>query len=170
MATGSTRATSASATSTPHSTTCSWARRVGGVAWLEPGPLAVVVRRFSDVAHDDTEVVPRNYPARLDSPGLDLLVVDGADRGAHVAVRGTVRVGTADGNDLRLTDPTVSRVHATLSLDAGQLRIKDMGSTNGTFVDGVRVRDANVAAGSLLRLGSTTLRAELASEPVQVEL
>jgi DNA-binding NtrC family response regulator len=128
------------------------------------------VRRFSGVAHDDTEVVPRNYPARLDSPGLDLLVVDGVDRGAQVAVRGTVRVGTADGNDLRLTDPTVSRVHATLSLDAGQLRIKDMGSTNGTFVDGVRVRDANVAAGSLLRLGSTTLRAELATEAVRLEL
>jgi DNA-binding NtrC family response regulator len=122
------------------------------------------------VVPDDTKVVPRELPALVDSPGLDLVVVDGPDRGAQAAVRGTVRIGTAAGNDLLLTDATVSRVHATLTLDGGHARVRDMGSTNGTFVDGVRVRDASAVPGSLVRVGNTTLRAEQANEAVRVEL
>jgi DNA-binding NtrC family response regulator len=101
---------------------------------------------------------------------LDLFVVVGRDRGARVAVRQTIRLGTAEGNDLRLTDPTVSRVHATLSTGSEGVRIRDLGSTNGTFVDGVRVRDGYIAAGNLVRVGDTTLRADQAQEPVQIEL
>jgi DNA-binding NtrC family response regulator len=119
---------------------------------------------------DDTEVQARQFARALHGPGLDLVVIDGPDRGLSVPVRGAVRIGTAAGSELRLGDPTVSRVHATLALDGGELRIRDMGSTNGTFIDGVRVRDASVAPGSILRIGATTVRAEPASEPMRVEL
>jgi DNA-binding NtrC family response regulator len=109
---------------------------------------------------------------RLPEPpsALDLVAVAGPDRGARVAVRQTIRVGTAEGNDLRLTDPTVSRVHATVATGGEGVRIRDLGSTNGTFVDGVRVRDGYIAAGNLVRVGDTTLRAEQAQAPVAIEL
>jgi DNA-binding NtrC family response regulator len=119
---------------------------------------------------DDTEVQAKRFPGTLQGPGLDLVVIDGPDRGLSLAVRGALRIGTAAGSELRLTDPTVSRVHATLSLDGADVRIRDMGSTNGTFVDGVRVRDASVAPGSILRFGGSAVRAELASEPMRVDL
>ena len=126
---------------------------------------------MTSVATDDrTQVLARGSAGALEAPGLELVVVDGVDRGARLRVRGTIRIGTAQGNDLHLTDATVSRVHATLRLDGGRLRLEDMGSTNGTFVDGVRVRDAYVSPGNLVRLAETTLRAEAVQEPLRVEL
>ena len=55
-----------------------------------------------------------------------------------------VRVGTADDNDLVLTDDTVSRHHCELEPVDGGMRVRDVGSTNGVFVGGVRVYDALV--------------------------
>jgi DNA-binding NtrC family response regulator len=120
----------------------------------------------------DAETKLRERGPRLPESlaALDLSVVVGPDRGARVAVRQPVRVGTAEGNDLRLTDPTVSRVHVAVVPHAEGVRIRDLGSTNGTFVDGVRVRDGYIGPGNLVRLGDSTLRAEQAQEPLQIEL
>jgi DNA-binding NtrC family response regulator len=120
--------------------------------------------------NDVTQVQARGSFSTQEALALHLVVVDGPDVGKRAPAAGTVRIGTAPGNDVVLADPTVSRVHATLSPDGPVARIRDMGSTNGTFVDGVRVRDASVAGGSLVRLGGTTLRVEQAQEPVRIEL
>lgn len=119
---------------------------------------------------DVTEVQAALRTNAHESLALSLVVVDGPDVGKRAPAAGTVRIGTAPGNDVVLVDPTVSRVHATLSPDGQVARIRDMGSTNGTFVDGVRVRDASILGGSLIRLGGTTLRVEQALEPVRIEL
>jgi DNA-binding NtrC family response regulator len=122
------------------------------------------------VSDDDAETKLRPRTAAREVPALDLVVVAGADRGARASIGASIRVGTAQGNDLRLTDRTVSRVHATFSSESEGVRLRDLGSTNGTFIDGVRVKDGFVAAGNLVRLGDTTLRAEPLAEPVAVEL
>ena len=101
---------------------------------------------------------------------LHLTIVDGADAGRNVVIRAGLRVGSAAGNDVVLRDPTVSRVHVSLSPQREGVHVRDLGSTNGTFVDGVRVREAWLQAGSLLRLGDTTLRAERAADPIRLEL
>ncbi|NUO52465.1 MAG: sigma 54-interacting transcriptional regulator [Polyangiaceae bacterium] len=119
---------------------------------------------------DVTEVQTALRASTHEAPALSLVVVDGPDVGKRAPAAGTVRIGTAPGNDIVLADPTVSRLHATLSPDGQAARLRDMGSTNGTFVDGVRVRDASVIGGSLIRLGGTTLRVEQALEPVRIEL
>jgi DNA-binding NtrC family response regulator len=75
---------------------------------------------------------------------------------------GTCSIGSDAGNDLRLDVPTVSRFHCEIRVDAGGARIVDLGSLNGTVVDGVQVKDAHLRSGSLVRLGSATLRFELA--------
>ncbi len=121
-------------------------------------------------ADDPTELYDLGNSELELVPGLELTVVDGPDRGATHVVRGTTRIGTADGADLQLDDRTVSRIHATVGPDGREMRVRDMDSTNGTFIDGVRLRDGYLRAGSLLRLGSTTLRSEAAGESLEVPL
>ncbi|HEY7376817.1 MAG TPA: sigma 54-interacting transcriptional regulator [Polyangia bacterium] len=71
-------------------------------------------------------------------------------------------VGSEEGNDLRLMVPTVSGFHCEIRAGAGGVRIVDLGSLNGTFVDGVSIKEAFLRSGSLIRLGAATLRFELA--------
>src|SRR5262245_56121945 len=51
------------------------------------------------------------------------------------------RVGVREENDLVLADDAVSRIHFEISCDESGHRLRDLGSTNGTFVDGFRVAD-----------------------------
>jgi two-component system, NtrC family, response regulator GlrR len=89
---------------------------------------------------------------------FEVSVVDGPDRGATVQSRSDeLAIGTNEGNDLRLTDPAVSRHHCSLRADEHGLALADLGSRNGTFVNDVEVLGGFVASGSRLRLGTTTL-------------
>jgi two-component system response regulator GlrR len=71
-------------------------------------------------------------------------------------------IGSAEGNDLRLVAPTVSGFHCEIRVGAEQPRVVDLGSLNGTVVDGVRVKEAFLRSGSVIRLGAVSLRFELA--------
>jgi transcriptional regulator with GAF, ATPase, and Fis domain len=85
-------------------------------------------------------------------------VTHGPDTGVTLEVAGnTVRVGTAPDNDLVLTDDTVSRRHCELEATDAGLRIRDVGSTNGVLLSGIRLHDAIVAGSATLRLGETVL-------------
>ncbi len=98
------------------------------------------------------------------SPGLPVRtlcaeVVDGPNAGTkRVAETETLTIGTADGNDLVLQDPTVSRYHVELTRGGEGIRVIDHGSTNGTLFEGARIARATVPAGSLLSLGRTRVR------------
>jgi pSer/pThr/pTyr-binding forkhead associated (FHA) protein len=59
--------------------------------------------------------------------------------------------------DLRLVDPGVSRHHAELRVENGQVVLVDLSSTNGTFVNGQPVRRVALADGTHVSLGRTTL-------------
>lgn len=59
--------------------------------------------------------------------------------------------------DLRLVDPGVSRHHAELRVEDGQVVLVDLGSTNGTFVNGQPVRRIALSDGTHVTLGRTTL-------------
>ena len=86
-------------------------------------------------------------------------VVEGPDAGLVVAGDSdTMSVGTADGNALVLTDPTVSRFHADLVCAPDGVWVRDQGSTNGTHVNGVRVTEALLPVKARLQLGRTVLR------------
>ncbi len=69
-------------------------------------------------------------------------------------VSSPVRVGRAGDNDLVLADPEVSRHHARLELDGQGWRAIDLGSTNGTWVNGVRLNAATIVAGDEVAFGS----------------
>jgi two-component system response regulator GlrR len=66
-------------------------------------------------------------------------------------------VGSASSVDLVIADPTVSRLHAELEPRRDGLWIRDLGSRNGTFVNGIRVAGARVPDGAKIQLGSTVI-------------
>ncbi len=70
---------------------------------------------------------------------------------------GVNSVGRGDTNDLQIHDPSVSTHHAAIIVDGSGVLIKDLGSTNGTFVNHAPVTEATLRAGQSLRLGSVEL-------------
>jgi pSer/pThr/pTyr-binding forkhead associated (FHA) protein len=68
---------------------------------------------------------------------------------------GAVRtIGRATGADFIVDAPLVSRVHCRLTvLPDGELEVRDLDSTNGTFVNGERVERAHLTSGDRLRVG-----------------
>ncbi|MFD7407235.1 FHA domain-containing protein [Streptomyces sp. NPDC059866] len=101
-------------------------------------------------------------PARLD-------VIAGPDAGGvHLLHGGQVRIGRSADADVPLDDPDVSRLHCAVTLDAeGRISVADLGSTNGTTLDGTRVgaRPIRFTPGVLLRIGESTLRLAPAGGP-----
>ncbi|HEY3815970.1 MAG TPA: sigma 54-interacting transcriptional regulator [Polyangiaceae bacterium] len=91
-----------------------------------------------------------------------LTVVEGPDRGATFTLAGShpsrVLVGTGPACELRLGDREVSRRHLALEPSGRRLRVTDVGSTNGTFVDGVAIVEVFLRGGEILRLGSTAIQ------------
>ena len=103
--------------------------------------------------------------------GIDLVVVEGPDRGLRAAVgAGITRLGTSASNHLRLTDRAVSRVHCELRLLEHSVQLVDAGSTNGTFAEGVRIADAELAPGAIFRVGTTAIRLDAAHAPTHVPI
>ena len=94
-------------------------------------------------------------------PGLlDLQVVGGAQAGAFVACRrGELIIGRDERCDVVLADDRVSRRHAALQVGAVSLRARDLGSTNGTSIDGRPVGHAPVplTPGEIVRVGDSLL-------------
>jgi DNA-binding NtrC family response regulator len=104
-------------------------------------------------------------------PVVGLEVIDGPDRGARLEItQPRARIGTSVGCELRLTDPRVSRLHAEVAPSATGLSLKDLGSKNGTFVEGLRVRDVDIAVGSIIKLAGTALRVHGTGERFSIEL
>ncbi|HEU4734049.1 MAG TPA: sigma 54-interacting transcriptional regulator [Kofleriaceae bacterium] len=123
----------------------------------------------TDSEQDVTSRVAPAHTMRIWS--VVLAVVDGPSRGARAQVGSEIaRIGTADGNDLVLLDRTVSRFHCELSVRGNTIIIRDCGSTNGTLIDGVRIREAEIPPGTLVRIGSSAFRVELGEEPAFVEV
>ncbi len=93
-------------------------------------------------------------------------VVSGSDRGAERTLEGgTLIVGSSPDAELVLHDPTVSRFHAELALVAEGVRVRDLGSTNGTFLGASRIEGAVVAAPAELRFGRTRVELLAADVP-----
>ncbi len=78
---------------------------------------------------------------------------------------GTIRVGRRDDNDHQIDHPSVSGSHCEIIVDGGRVTVRDLGSTNGTFVNGAPTREAVLIPGQQLQLGNVALRFESAGAP-----
>jgi len=79
------------------------------------------------------------------------------------------RVGKGPENDVVIVDATVSRNHFTLIQHPEGLLLKDLGSTNGTYLEGARVLEAFVRPGMELRAGEVSLRLKPVNEEVGIQ-
>src|SRR3954462_15458090 len=92
------------------------------------------------------------------APGVSGNVRSGRPTGVYRADRPRIRIGRAPDNDVVVDDMLVSRYHAELLASAGGFEIVDLGSHNGTFVDGRRVGRAAVVEGDLIGIGHQQFR------------
>jgi DNA-binding NtrC family response regulator len=81
-----------------------------------------------------------------------------------------VRVGSKEGNQLRIINETVSRYHFEIEPTPLGFLLRDLGSTNGTFVDGYRVRELYLPRRAQLKAGEVALSFEALGEEVLIEL
>ena len=102
---------------------------------------------------------------------FDVGVVQGPDAGQARRSEGPrVVVGTHQSADLVLTDTAASRFHLEIVLRDGQPFLRDLGSRNGTTLDGVAVIEAPLSAGQRIALGRSALRFDLAEDHLEVPL
>jgi pSer/pThr/pTyr-binding forkhead associated (FHA) protein len=91
--------------------------------------------------------------------GPALLVITGPRAGLRVPLLNGFTIGKAPGSHLVLDDGYTSGQHAQIGVDtAGTCRLYDRNSTNGTFVNGVRITEVVLDHGMSVRIGSTELR------------
>jgi DNA-binding NtrC family response regulator len=81
----------------------------------------------------------------------------GRERTIHLDGASAVSVGKDDGNDVTLDDPYVSARHLRLERRGARWHVRDLGSTNGTFLAGARVGDAELPPGHPVTLGDCEL-------------
>jgi transcriptional regulator with PAS, ATPase and Fis domain len=99
-----------------------------------------------------------------------LIVVDGSDRGKKISLdKNIAKVGKRDTNDLILSDKAVSRLHFEIEYTEDSYVLRDLGSTNGTYLNGSRVKEAYLAPGDLIKIGSTTMEFMAYDEKVKIE-
>lgn len=97
-------------------------------------------------------------PART-RPGAEVTVVRSESRaGESVEVRDSVVIGRDEGADLVIEDAYASEFHARITNQSGALSLLDLGSTNGTYVNGRRVTAAQqLNRGDSVQIGTTVL-------------
>jgi hypothetical protein len=99
---------------------------------------------------------PQHAPASPGAGPRNVRLVSGDGRTYPLSIGSTV-IGRGDQADLRLPDVGISRRHARLDFDGAQVVLTDLGSTNGSMVNGQRVSAVALNPGDMVQIGTTTL-------------
>jgi len=118
---------------------------------------------------DDRPVVEPSDTIVFARPGFEVSAPDAGGR-AYLLVRtdgaepvefelggALISVGRASDNDLIVDDPLVSRHHCQLKLQHGAYSLADLGSRNGSLVNGQTISEVALGPGDLIRIGSTEI-------------
>lgn len=84
-------------------------------------------------------------------------------------VKNRVVIGRKVNCDLRIPLTAVSRQHCELTIDDGKVSIKDLGSSNGTYHNSVRVQEANLSAGDELVVGPVVFTLIVDGQPSDIK-
>jgi DNA-binding NtrC family response regulator len=95
---------------------------------------------------------------RIASQEYSLVLLNTPNIGRAYQVGESLKIGKAPENDVVIDHPTVSRAHLVVQRQGDQFLVQDLGSTNGTFIDGAQVREAYLRPGALLEVGDVQLR------------
>jgi predicted Zn finger-like uncharacterized protein len=126
-----------------------------------PGPGAEGTGRALEADGDEVFRDEDNLPQLAPLKGnkrYSLAVILGANSGQIFTVtKPRTVMGRGTETDLQLSDSEVSRRHAMLEIRGEEAVVTDLGSTNGTYVDGVRIQKATIYSNQEFSLGTTTL-------------
>jgi hypothetical protein len=108
---------------------------------------------------DTTSSPLRESGETLSSSGraVRIIIRDGANQGSSLSLNIPFTVGRKEG-DLIIADPLISRRHAIVREMGGSLVIEDLGSTNGTFVNGVEIKLQQITDTDLIKVGSSVIQ------------
>jgi hypothetical protein len=104
---------------------------------------------------DETQGISASQARELSLARRSLTLSDGQNR--REFQKGRIVIGRAREADFQVDDPNVSRQHATLYWEGDQVFVKDMGSTNGTFINGRPVTTGPIGSGDVITLGSSKI-------------
>ncbi|HEX3902727.1 MAG TPA: GGDEF domain-containing protein [Polyangia bacterium] len=116
--------------------------------------------RVANPLDDTTRMAPAQAAGEADAQpaAAYLVVLSGSNVGEMYRIdKDQVVIGRGDKVDVRLVDDGISREHARLVKDEGRIVLEDLGSTNGTFCNGVRAQRHPLAEGDKILIGSTTI-------------
>lgn len=100
---------------------------------------------------------------------MKLTVMRGINKGLVAETEGiAIRVGLSERFELTLTDPTVSKKHAEIVHDQRGFILRDLGSTNGTWLGTTKIDEALINHNTTFRVGRTLLLFELLDEDLEV--
>jgi transcriptional regulator of aromatic amino acid metabolism len=125
--------------------------------------------RMERTLEDTAAVLGTDAGGLLVATRVQIRVVEGPDAGTSLLLeRGSIVVGSGPGADLFLRDERVSRAHLELAVMPRGVRVRDLGSRNGSFAGETRLRDATLPIGTSIRIGRTLLELGADTVPVQV--
>lgn len=116
----------------------------------------------SDAQAETAKIPPADEGLHLpEKADVELTVTSGPDKGKTFTLAAPRIVIGRTGADFPLNDPEISRHHCLLEVRDRFVSLKDLESTNGTFLDEERVRAAVLRDGAEFRLGTTTIQLNL---------
>jgi hypothetical protein len=121
---------------------------------LEGGKARVTMSPRSSIPVGAIEIEPGTAVA---AKSFRLRTVEGVPPGEIYAIEGRSRIGRSDDGEIVLLDPSVSRAHAIVEVREGEALVRDLGSTNGTYVNGRRIETGTLRNGDELRFGNTRM-------------
>jgi pSer/pThr/pTyr-binding forkhead associated (FHA) protein/tetratricopeptide (TPR) repeat protein len=91
--------------------------------------------------------------------GFKLIFFDGPNIGEEYSLdKNIITLGRGADNDIVIKDVSVSRRHAEISRDMGQIVIRDLGSGNGVILNDERITEHELSSGDVIKLGNTKIR------------
>jgi len=105
----------------------------------------------------------------LELPRCALVLLSGPNRGYEQTIDGDLfRIGKAPENNLVLPDETVSRAHCEITRESRGYLLRDLGSTNGTLLDGAEIREAYLKPGAIITVGKVELKVRPFAERIEL--
>lgn len=100
-----------------------------------------------------------------------LVVTEGPNKDQKVELgkKKIIRIGKKDDNEFVISDQTVSRNHLEIESTSDSYLLRDLNSTNGTSINGIRVKEAFLSPGDVISLGNTQIEYQAVTEKVQME-
>src|SRR5580658_6546542 len=109
---------------------------------------------------DPSPKAPTSIAPRSDARSFVLRFISGKYQGGEfpIATDKSIVVGRSSDLDMVLVEDMVSRKHARIAMQGDQIWIEDLGSTNGTFVNGEKIKRARLKEGDRVLIGTSILK------------